>query len=169
MASSNAFDPEFDGINERQGFNSRRAKLGEQAGSQRLGASLYELAPGSAAFPLHYHLGNEELLIVISGTPSLRTPDGERRLEAGEVVAFHVGPDGAHQLINRDGGPVRILIVSEMNSPDVVVRPESGKLSAFGRPPGSSEEGMHEVFFLRDSGDLWDAESPPPPPPGQSG
>ena len=41
-----------------------------------------------------------------------------------------------------------------MVAPDIVVRPESGKLSAFGRPPGSiDDEGMHEVFFLRDAVD----------------
>ena len=55
---------------------SRRAMLGRQAGSERLGVSLFELAPEQAPFPLHYHLGNEELLIVLRGTPMLRTLDG---------------------------------------------------------------------------------------------
>ncbi len=65
----NLFDPEFDHGLEESAFSHRRAKLGARAGSERLGASLYELDPGKAAFPLHYHLGNEELLIVISGRP----------------------------------------------------------------------------------------------------
>ena len=58
--------------------------------------------------------------------------------------------------------PVRILLVSEMIGPDIVVRPESGKLSAFGRAPGSADEGMHEVFFLRDAVEFWEGEEPPP-------
>ena len=158
---TNLFDPEFTEHGERPGFEYRRAKLGQAAGSERLGASLYELEPGSAPFPLHYHLGNEELLIVISGRPSLRTDEGERELEPGEVVAFPVGERGAHQVVNRSREPVRVLIVSEMNAPDVVLRPESGKLSAFGRPPGGSGEGIHEVFFLRDAAGFWDGEEPP--------
>lgn len=169
MARPNLFDPDFEAESDREGFAGRRAKLGEQAGARRLGASLYELAPGSAAFPFHYHLGNEELLVVIAGRPVLRAADGERRLETGEVVAFPVGEEGAHQIVNRDPDPARILIVSEMNSPDVVIRPESGKLSAFGRAPGSSEPGMHEVFFLGDAAEFWDGEEPPPAPGSASG
>ncbi len=162
---SNFLDPDFDPPSEREGFRGRRAKLGHQAGAEHLGLSLFELEPGSAAFPMHYHLDNEEMLIVVSGEPSLRTPDGERRLTEGEVVAFPVGEDGAHQVINRTDTPVRALILSEMNAPDIVVRPESGKISAFGRPPGGTGDGMHDVYFRRDAVDFWEGEEPPPPPP----
>jgi uncharacterized cupin superfamily protein len=162
----NVFHPEFEGTTDRAGFGARRAQLGRQAGAHRLGASLFELAPGSAPFPLHYHLGNEELLIVLSGRPSLRTPDGERMLQEGEIVALPRGEAGAHQVVNRAQEPARVLIASEMNAPDIVVRPESGKLSAFGRPPGGRSEGMHKVFFLRDEADFWEGEEPPPPPRG---
>jgi uncharacterized cupin superfamily protein len=159
---ANLFEPEFDAESDRPGFTYRRARLGRQAGSERLGASLFELAPGQAQFPLHYHLGNEELLIVVTGTPTLRTADGERELREGEVVALPVGERGVHQIVNRTQRPVRILLVSEMVGPDIVVRPESGKLSAFGRAPGSADEGMHEVFFLRDAVEFWEGEEPPP-------
>jgi uncharacterized cupin superfamily protein len=163
MTMANLFDPDFDTEHDRPGFTYKRARLGRQAGSQRLGASLYELEPGQAQWPMHYHLGNEELLIAISGRPTLRTPEGERELDEGEVVAMPIGEDGAHQVLNRSAGPVRILIVSEMAGPDVVVRPESGKLSAFGRAPGSpDDEGAHWVFFERDQVGFWDGEDPPP-------
>lgn len=158
-------EPEFEPAVEREGFRSRRARLGRQAGAEHLGLSLYELEPGSAPFPMHYHLGNEEMLIAIAGEPTLRTPAGERRLEEGEVVAFPRGEAGAHQVINRSDGPVRVLLLSEMNAPDVVVRPESNKISAFGRPPGAAGEGFHDVYFRRDAVDLWDGEQPPPPAP----
>lgn len=162
MSVANLFEPEFDSETELPGFTTRRAKLGEQAGAERLGASLYELAPGSAAFPLHYHLANEELLVVVAGSPVLRTTEGERPLKEGEVVALRIGEAGAHQVVNRGTETVRILIVSEMNAPDIVIRPESGKLSAFGRAPGSSSEGMHDVYFRHDTAEFWDGEEPPP-------
>ena len=167
MTEANLFDPEFEPHTDLEGFRGKRARIGRQAGAEHLGASLFELEPGSAAFPLHYHLGNEEMLIVVAGTVSLRTLDGERALAEGEVVALPRGEAGAHQVINRGAEPARILIVSEMRAPDVVVRPESNKISAFGRPPGALGEGFHDVYFRRDAVELWDGEEPPPPPPAQ--
>ena len=158
---ANLFEPHFDDDQERDGFTYRRARLGRQAGSKRLGASLFELQPGSAAWPMHYHLANEEMLIVISGRPALRDLAGERELEPGDVIALPIGERGAHQVVNRTPEPARILVISEMNAPDVVVRPESGKLSAMGRAPGGAGEGLHEVFFRRDSVPFWEGEEPP--------
>jgi uncharacterized cupin superfamily protein len=159
---ANLFDPDFEDSSERPGFSWQRAALGHQAGGERLGASLFALPSGQAAFPLHYHLGNEELLVVIAGTPSLRTLDGERELATGDVVSFPRGEEGAHQIVNRAEDEARILLISEMNAPEVVVRPESGKLSAFGRPPGGRGEGMHKVFHQSDEVPLWEGEEPPP-------
>jgi uncharacterized cupin superfamily protein len=156
------FEPEFDESSEQPGFSWRRAKLAHQSGGERLGASLFALPPGEAIYPLHYHLGNEELLIVIEGSPSLRTAGGERVLERGEVVAFPRGEEGAHQVVNRSEEGARVLIVSEMNSPEIVVRPESGKLSAMGRPPGERGKGMHQIFHERDEAPFWEGEDPPP-------
>jgi uncharacterized cupin superfamily protein len=160
---ANLFEPEFESSNDRPGFDWRRAPLGRQAGGEKLGASLFALPPGQALFPLHYHLGNEEMLIVVEGSPSLRTTEGERSLERGEVVCFPRGEGGAHQVVNRSEAEARVLLVSEMNSPEVVVRPESGKLSALGRPPGGEGEGMRRAFFERDEVPFWEGEDPPPP------
>ncbi len=100
---------------------------------------------------------------MLGGKAGLRTIEGERPLEEGEVVAFPVGEGGAHQVVNRGDGPARILIVSEMRAPDVVVRTESQKISAAGRPPGGADDGFHDVYFRRDAVELWDGEPPPAP------
>ena len=160
---ANLFEPDFDESSEQPGFGWRRAMLGRQAGGERLGASLFELPPGEALYPLHYHLGNEEMLIEIDGAPSLRTPAGERELGRGEVVSFPRGEAGAHQVVNRSDADARVLLVSEMNAPEVVVRPESGKLSALGRPPGARGDGIHRVFHERDEAPFWEGEDPPAP------
>src|ERR1700727_6342 len=100
MGAPNVFDPLFDerrGHPAREGFEARRAFVVRAAGSQRLGASVWELEPGQAAYPYHAHLGEEELIVVLAGRPSLRTPDGWRELEPGEAVAFPRGEEGAHQ------------------------------------------------------------------------
>ena len=55
---------------------------------ESIGASIWEVPPGEAAYPYHFHLADEELVIVLSGRPSLRTPDGIRDLEEGDAVGF---------------------------------------------------------------------------------
>jgi uncharacterized cupin superfamily protein len=134
----NVFEPDFDAQQDRPPFTWRRARLGRQAGSEQLGASLYELLPGASSFPLHVHHANEELIVVLSGRPTLRTLDGERGLEPGEVVACPTGRRGAHRLDNRADGPARVLIVSTMLAPELNEYPDSGKLMARNYPPGGA-------------------------------
>jgi uncharacterized cupin superfamily protein len=162
---ANLYEPEWEGGEDRPGFSYRRAKLGAQAGGERLGASLYELPPGQASFPYHAHFANEEMLIVVSGRPSLRTEAGWRELEPGEVVAFRRGREGAHQVANRGSDPVRVLVVSEMNAPEVSFYPDSGKVLAGTRPPGGAhgDDDIFEAFRLADMTDYWDGETPPEP------
>lgn len=159
--TENVFDPSFDVEQGQQGYSWRRARIGRQAGAERLGASLFELPSGEAAFPYHLHLANEELLIVIAGTPDLRTPAGWRRLAAGEVVAFPLGERGAHQLLNRSEEPARFLIVSEMVGPEVLFYPDSGKVGAREHPPGSAKEGVFGIFHSEHSVDYFDREPEP--------
>ncbi len=161
---TNLFSPEFDPPTERPGFVYRRARLGRQVGAEHLGLSLYELEPRQATFPYHCHLGNEELLIVVSGAPHLRTADGWRGLTEGDVVSFPRGESGAHQLVNRSEERVRFLLVSEMNAPDVSLYPDSGKVGAHGRAPGApGGDAMRLFAFFRldQASGYWEGEQPP--------
>jgi uncharacterized cupin superfamily protein len=111
----------------------RRARVAEAAGAEHLGASLYELAPGDSMH-FHYHLGREELLIVLSGRLWLRTGDGWSELPEGEVAAFPRGERGAHGFENRGNDPVRVLVVSEQNAPNVSVYPDENRVGIFDAP-----------------------------------
>jgi uncharacterized cupin superfamily protein len=102
------------------------APVGAQAGARELAANVYELDPGAVGSPFHVHRANEELLFVLAGTPSLRGPDGTQLLSAGAVVAFPRGRAGVHSLVNRSDAPVRYLVVSTTNSPDVVEYLDTG-------------------------------------------
>ncbi len=96
---------------------------------EKIGATVYEIAPGRTSGMYHFHHGAEELLVVLRGHPTLREPDGERVLGEGDVVHFPVGPAGAHQLINRSDEPVRYLVASNRPSPEAVEYPDSRQLS----------------------------------------
>ena len=127
----NILEPEWEA--ELPGLRGQR--VGAAAGAEKLGATLYELDPGGRVSPLHIHHANEEMLIVVSGRPTLRTAEGERELAPGEVVAFPAGRRGAHQVLNRSGDAARVLIASTMIYPEVVEHPDSGKVLAIsGRP-----------------------------------
>jgi uncharacterized cupin superfamily protein len=151
--------PTFDEPREHEGFRALRARLARQAGSERLGLSLWEVLPGEAAYPYHFHYAEEELVIVLDGRPSLRTPAGWRELEEGEVVAFLRGERGGHQLVNRTSETVRFLAFSTSGEPDVVAYPDSGKLGAFERLPEGG--GLRTMFRMADAVDYYDGESAP--------
>ena len=155
----NLGEPHFDEPREHEGFRALRARVGRQAGCERLGLSLWEVPPGEAAYPYHFHYTEEELVIVVKGTPSLRTPSGWRELAEGEVVAFLRGEAGGHQLINRTDETVRFLALSTSGEPDVVSYPDSGKLGAFERRPQGG--GLHAMFRTSDAVDYYDRERPP--------
>jgi uncharacterized cupin superfamily protein len=151
--------PDFDQPREQEGFRALRAGISRQAGAVRLGVSLWELPPGEAAYPYHAHLTEEELVIVLAGTPSLRTPDGWRELEQGEVVSFPRGEEGAHQIVNRTDESVRFLAFSPSGEPDVVLQLDSGKIGAFERRPDGG--GLRLWFRREDEVGYYEGESPP--------
>ena len=155
----NIHDPVFDEPREQRGFRSLRARLSHQAECERLGLSLWERPPGEAAYPYHYHLAEEELLLVLGGRPSVRTPAGWRDLEQGEVVAFPRGERGAHQLVNHTENTVRFLAFNTSGEPDIVIRPDSGMLGAYERLPRGG--GLRAVFRMGDAADYYDGEQPP--------
>jgi uncharacterized cupin superfamily protein len=122
-----------------------------------LGASLYELPPGERTWPYHYELGNDELIVVITGHPTLRDPDGERALVPGDCLLCPSGPEGAHQLINRSDEPARVLIVSNFALPRAAVQVDSGKIMI----RWSRELDDRLWFRLDDAADYWEGEELP--------
>lgn len=112
-----------------------------------LGASVYELPPeGFAVY--HFHHGSEELLIVLRGRPTLRTPDGDRQLDEGDVVYFPTGPEGAHGLTNGTPEPVRYLVAGTRPTPELVEYPDLGQLTAQSREPSQTGDPLFVIHQL---------------------
>ena len=147
-------EQDWDAENDREGFRHRATRVGERLGARALGAGLYELPPGEKTWPYHYTYGMEEWLLVISGSPTLRAPEGERELSRGDVVVFREGPEGAHQVINRSDEPVRVLILSSESSLAVVHYLDSGKVGYRSRSDGQG------VLLPREPEvDYWEGEA----------
>jgi uncharacterized cupin superfamily protein len=118
-------------------YDGRYASLGEAIGSSRIGGSIYELGPGQSICPYHYEYGNEEWLLVVTGRPTLRTPEGERELEPGDAVCFPEGPEGAHKVTNGGEETSRVLMLSTKRRPDISVYPDSDKIGVY---PGNRDD-----------------------------
>jgi uncharacterized cupin superfamily protein len=107
------------------------ARLGPRLGARDTGASLYELRPGEAVCPYHYEYGEEEWALVLSGTPTLRTPEGAAELRPMDLAFFPKGPEGAHQLRNDSQEPARVLMLSTVVLPTATAYPDSGKVGVY--------------------------------------
>jgi uncharacterized cupin superfamily protein len=82
----------------------------------------------------------------------VRHPEGEDELEAGDLVCFPAGPEGAHKLTNRSEQDARVLLVSTRTSPAVAVYPDSDKI-------GVIADWGERVFVRREAGvDYYDRE-----------
>lgn len=129
----------------------------KRLGVGRLGLGLYELLPGQTQCAYHFHHGNDEALIVLSGQPTLRTPEGDRLLEPGDVARFPTGPAGAHQMVNRSGEPARYVIAAVHVDPEVVEYPETGKFAAMAKTEGRP---LWTIHRMNAEVDYFDGEEP---------
>jgi uncharacterized cupin superfamily protein len=111
-----------------EGFRAGMLRMGPLLGASQLGASVYELPPDQAICPYHYEYAEEEWLVVLAGTPTLRHPDGSDRLEPWDVVVFPTGPAGAHAVRNETEETVRVLMFSTVRHPAATVYPDSDKI-----------------------------------------
>ena len=114
------------------GFRRNSTRVGATLGAARTGLSVYELPPGQAVSPYHYEEPEEEWLLVVSGTPTLRHPGGEDQLEPWDLVFFPAGPAGAHLVRNNSESTVRVAIFSSsMATVGAVVYPDSDTIWAW--------------------------------------
>lgn len=107
-----------------------------------LGGSIWEFQPGQPEYVYHFHHGSDELLVVLRGTPTLRTREGERTLKEGDAVPLPRGPAGARAISNPSDSVVRVLMLSSNADPDVAEYPETGKI-------GVITDGKTWEFFHR--------------------
>jgi uncharacterized cupin superfamily protein len=108
------------------GFQRSSTRPGAALGAARTGLSVYELPPGQAVSPYHYEEPDEEWLLVISGTPTLRHPGGEEELHPWDTVFFPPGPAGAHQVRNNSESTARVALFSSSGAAvGAVIYPDS--------------------------------------------
>lgn len=154
MRKVNIFGLDYDYIpRDPEGYRAGLVRIGHTVGAKMMVATVYELPTGEAVCPFHYHYGNEEWLLVLDGSPVVRTTDGDVSLAAGDVVCFRAGPAGAHKVSNPGAGAAHVLMFSTKNKPSVAVYPDSDKVAIW---PGDKRD---DLILHRDArAGYWEGE-----------
>jgi uncharacterized cupin superfamily protein len=147
MRRLNIASPQFEyDDTDPEGFRAGMARLGKLLGAKESGISVYEIPPGQSICPYHYEVGEEEWLLVLEGTPTLRDPEGSERLGPWDLALFPRGPDGAHAIRNETEGTARVLMFSTVVELTATVYPDSDKIGIWTGDPET------DVMVRRDSG-----------------
>lgn len=126
--------------NEHEGYEYFRKKFVRFGEANDTLVSVYEIPPQKSAFPYHYHYKSEETFYIISGEGVLRTPEGERKVKAGDLLFFPTGEAGAHKLTNPSQNENLVYIDFDVvHDLDAVVYPDSEKLGIWGM-------GINKIF-----------------------
>ncbi|MFA7326357.1 MAG: cupin domain-containing protein [Candidatus Kapaibacterium sp.] len=104
-------------------------RLGKYCNSNQMIFDIRLLEPGKYSFPYHFHRNAEELIMIISGSLTMRTEDGLKIIKSGELVFFEIGPSGAHQFYNHEQTSCIYLDIKTTQGIDVVEYPDSGKVN----------------------------------------
>lgn len=137
---------------DHKGYEYYRRKFVPIGGANNALVSVYEVPPGKAAYPYHYHHKNEETFYILSGEGILRTPDGERKVAAGDLLFFPTGPAGAHKLSNSsDTENLTYLDFDVVHDVDIAVYPDSDKIGIWGM-------GINQIYPQDSNVDYYEGE-----------
>ena len=95
---------------------------------ENLNFDLRQLNPDQFSAPYHFHRYAEELFMVISGSATLRTPNGLETVSNGDLIFFEKGESGAHQLYNHTADPCVYLDIRTYIGYDIAEYPDSDKI-----------------------------------------
>ena len=138
--------------NEHEGYEYFRRKFIPFGGAKNSVVSVYEIPPGKSAYPYHFHYKNEETFYILSGEGLLRTPEGERKVAAGELLFFPAGEAGAHKLTNTSKMEKLVYLDFDVvHDIDVAVYPDSEKVGIWGM-------GINKIYPQNADVDYYDGE-----------
>ena len=87
-------------------------RLAPASGLTAMGASHVVLKPGAWSSQRHWHRGDDELLVMLSGEAVLVDDAGRTVLRPGDVCAWPAGAENGHHLINESGEDCSFVAVS---------------------------------------------------------
>ena len=86
-------------------------RLAPATGLTDFGASHVVLKPGAWSSQRHWHDGEDEFLVMLSGEAALIEDDGKTVLRAGDIAAWPKGTGVGHHLINESDSDCSFIVV----------------------------------------------------------
>lgn len=87
-------------------------RLAPMAGLTAMGASHITLEPGAWSSQRHWHRGEDELLIMLSGQAVLVENETRTLVQAGDICAWAAGVENGHHLINESPQACHFVAIS---------------------------------------------------------
>lgn len=89
------------------------------------GVHVVEIDPGQVVYGYHWHEQNEEVFYVLQGEATVRTPQGDRVIQAGGFIAFPASEQEVHVVRNAGAEQLIYIDFGTRNLPDLVHFPDS--------------------------------------------
>ena len=86
-------------------------RLGEAGGLTQFGVNLVMLEPGAPSSLRHWHLKEDEFVIVTDGPLTLHTDEGETIMDTGDAACFPAGEANGHRFVNHTDSQKSFLVV----------------------------------------------------------
>jgi uncharacterized cupin superfamily protein len=134
-------------------FGMRFQHLSDYGGGTQIGVANEVLEPGRQANPMHYHMLEEEHVLVLEGSLTLRLGERTYVMSAGHYVCFPAGRKVGHALYNHTAQPCRYLIIGNPSPHDVAVHTETGRVAVKLMGQGYRQSATMEYWDDVDAGD----------------
>ena len=105
------------------------------------------LTSGQYSFPYHFHRNAEELVMILTGSMTMRTSEGFTVLNKGDLIFFEMGKTSAHQFYNHESTPCTYLDIKTVREMDVCEYPDSGKINVSPNSEVFLNESQVDYFY----------------------
>lgn len=86
-------------------------RLGEAGGLTQFGVNLVTLQAGAMSSLRHWHLAEDEFVIITQGEVTMVTDAGPQLMQTGDCAAFPAGRANGHHFKNHTDAPAIFLVV----------------------------------------------------------
>lgn len=86
-------------------------RIGDASGLSQYGVNIVRLDPQGLSSLRHYHMQQDEFLVMLSGSLTLIDDDGAHEMLPGDCASFPAGEANGHHLKNETDAPASFLVV----------------------------------------------------------
>jgi uncharacterized cupin superfamily protein len=152
-ADAVAWNEEGPGTGTRFGGRCKHLTAAAVGEDYHVGVLIEAPAPGRRLWPLHYHMVEEEHVLVLEGEATLLLGEERHPMKAGDYACFPTGRKVGHALLNSGSSPCSYLMIGEHRPHDVCVYPHSNKLAV------NALRSRERIFDMAGLRRYWDGES----------